>query len=131
MNTVYCYLGMIRKILKPFILMGITLFLLALLLPNISYTDWTTIVFAAIVFTLVNKVVKPIIKLLTLPINFLTLGLFSVLVNAGLLMLCLWLVPGFVIEPMTLFGVSFGKFMTLIITSALIGLTQSAVSIVL
>ena len=122
---------MIKKILKPFIIMGITLALLSWLMPNVSATDWTTIVFGAIVFTLVNRLIKPILKLLTLPITFITLGLFSVVLNVGLLMLCLWLVPGFTIQPLTLFDISLGQIGTLVIMSMLIGLTQSAVGIFL
>jgi len=120
---------MIKKTLNPFINTGITLVLLAWLLPNVTVTDWTTIVFAAIVFTLINRLVKPIIKLLTLPINFITLGLFSVVINIGMLMLALWLVPGFVVTPLTIMGVTLGQFATLAVMSVLLALTQSLVAV--
>jgi putative membrane protein len=120
---------MIKKFLRPFLVTGLTLALLAWLLPNISVTDWTTIVVAAVVFTLVNLIVKPVLKLLTLPINILTLGIFSVFLNIGLLMLSLWLVPGFVVTPLTIGGVQLTQFMTLIVLSILIGLGQSVVGI--
>lgn len=120
---------MIKKTLNPFINTGITLVLLAWLLPNVTVTDWTTIVFAAIVFTLINRLVKPIIKLLTLPINFITLGLFSVAINIGMLMLALWLVPGFVVAPLTIMGVTLGQLATLAVMSVLLALTQSLVAV--
>ena len=120
---------MIKKTLNPFINTGITLVLLAWLLPNVTVTDWTTIVFAAIVFTLINRLVKPIIKLLTLPINFITLGLFSVVINIGMLMLALWLVPGFVVAPLTIMGVTLGQFATLAVMSVMLAMTQSLVAI--
>jgi putative membrane protein len=53
---------------------------------------------AAGIFGLVNAVIRPIVLLLTLPINLLTLGLFTLVVNAAMLMLVSELVPGFVIE---------------------------------
>ncbi|MFH5821610.1 phage holin family protein [Georgenia sp. AZ-5] len=45
----------------------------------------------ALVFTLVNMVVRPIVKLLSLPLYILTLGLFSLVVNALMLMLTGWI----------------------------------------
>jgi putative membrane protein len=44
-----------------------------------------------LVFGAVNAVVKPIISLLALPITCLTLGLFTIIINAGMLMLTVWL----------------------------------------
>jgi putative membrane protein len=46
----------------------------------------------------VNAVIRPVVLILTLPINLLTLGLFTLVVNAAMLMLVSELVPGFVIE---------------------------------
>jgi putative membrane protein len=52
----------------------------------------------------VNAVIRPVVLVLTLPINLLTLGLFTLVVNAAMLMLVSALVPGFVIES---FGAAF------------------------
>lgn len=49
--------------------------------------DFGTILIVAVVFGLVNALVRPIAKLLTLPINFLTLGLFTFVLNGLMLML--------------------------------------------
>jgi len=56
-------------------------------------TTTTVIVFlvVALVFGIVNAVVKPIVKLLALPLYVLTLGLFTVIVNAAMLWLTSWL----------------------------------------
>jgi putative membrane protein len=56
---------------------------------------WPTAVIAAFVLGLVNAVVKPVVKLLTLPITCLTLGIFLLVINAGMLYLVDWIVPGF------------------------------------
>jgi putative membrane protein len=52
------------------------------------------LIFAAIVFGLVNALVKPLLVFLSLPITFLTLGLFLLVINALMLMLTAALVPG-------------------------------------
>lgn len=53
---------------------------------------------AVLVLGLVNTFIRPIIKILTFPINFMTLGLFSLVINALLLMLVGKLVDGIVIQ---------------------------------
>ena len=53
---------------------------------------------AAGIFGVVNAVIRPVVLVLTLPINLLTLGLFTLVVNAAMLMLVSALVTGFVIE---------------------------------
>ncbi|MBU0576284.1 phage holin family protein [Patescibacteria group bacterium] len=113
------------KLLKPLINSGLALFLLAYFLPTVSFMDWTTLILAAFVLTLLNKIIRPILKILFLPINIVTLGLFSVVLNVALLWLVTYLVPGFHIEAMALFGVEFNEFFSLLIVSALIGLFQS------
>ena len=56
-------------------------------------TATTVIVFivVALVFGIVNAVVKPVVKLLSLPLYILTLGLFTLVVNAAMLWLVAWL----------------------------------------
>lgn len=62
------------------------------LLPNIDFTgDIPQLLLLAIVAGLVNGLVKPIVRLLSLPVRMATLGLFSFVINAGLLLLIAWL----------------------------------------
>jgi len=56
---------------------------------------WPTAIIAGVVFYLINVVVKPVIKILTLPINLLTLGLFSIVINAVAFWFVGYLVAGF------------------------------------
>ena len=56
---------------------------------------WPTAVLAAAVLGVVNAVVRPIAKLLAFPITFITLGLFSLVINAGMLYIVAAVVPGF------------------------------------
>ena len=55
---------------------------------------WPAAVIAALVLAVVNAIVKPIVSFFSLPITFLTLGLFSLVINAGMLYLVAWVVDG-------------------------------------
>ncbi|MFD8978330.1 phage holin family protein [Streptomyces sp. NPDC059564] len=54
-----------------------------------------TLILVALVFGLVNLIVKPVVKLLSFPLFVLTLGLFTLVVNALMLMLTSWLAKQF------------------------------------
>jgi putative membrane protein len=53
----------------------------------------TVILLMGLIFSLVNSVVKPFVTLLSLPFILLTLGLFTLVVNASMVGLAVWLVP--------------------------------------
>ncbi|MGE4547546.1 MAG: phage holin family protein, partial [Desulfurella sp.] len=53
---------------------------------------------ASLVIGLLNTFIRPFIILLTLPINILTLGLFTLIINAMLFYLASYIVKGFVVE---------------------------------
>jgi putative membrane protein len=55
---------------------------------------WPSAVIAAVVLAVVNAVVKPIVKVLSFPVTILTLGLFSLVISAGMLYLVAWVVDG-------------------------------------
>lgn len=85
-------------VLIRFLVNAAAIWLTAFLLDGISLaaadsTQGELIVLAvvALVFTLVNMVIRPVVKLLSLPLYILTLGLFSLVVNALMLMLTGWL----------------------------------------
>ncbi|MBD3279388.1 MAG: phage holin family protein [Candidatus Pacebacteria bacterium] len=115
------------KILKPILISGLTIVILAWALPTVSYLNWTSLILASIVLTLLQKIAKPVLKLLFLPINIVTLGLFSLVINVALLWLATYLVPGFQIQPMTIFGLELNFFFSLLLVSFLISLLQSAI----
>jgi putative membrane protein len=77
------------------VIAAVSLGLAARLIPGIYVRDWTTLFLAAFLLGVVNAVVKPILVLLTLPITLVTLGLFLLIVNAAMLGLVAWLLPGF------------------------------------
>ena len=69
----------------------------AYLIPGVTVNLLGAIVLA-VVLALINVFLKPLITLLTLPINIVTLGLFSLVVNALLIMLAAMIVPGFAVD---------------------------------
>jgi putative membrane protein len=65
------------------------------LLSGLSFDSTTKLIVAAIVLGVVNAFVRPLAFILTLPITIVTLGLFLLVLNAAMVGLVAWLVPGF------------------------------------
>lgn len=76
----------------------LTLFVVSYILPGFEVSSLTSALVASVVIGVVNTFVKPILKLITLPLTFLTLGLWSFVVNVLLLMAIASIVPGFAIS---------------------------------
>lgn len=66
----------------------------AMIIPGASIGLGGAII-AAIVLAVLNVLIKPLLILLTLPINILTLGLFTIVINAIIIYLVAAIVPGF------------------------------------
>lgn len=74
---------------------AVALFVAAYLVPGIEITENAGgLLLVAIVFGLVNALIKPVVSILTCPINVLTLGLFTLVINALMLMLTARLTDG-------------------------------------
>ncbi len=67
-------------------------------IPGIKIQSIGIGILAAGFFGIVNAVIRPVVLVLTLPINLLTLGLFTLVINAAMLKLVAEVVPGFAIE---------------------------------
>lgn len=65
------------------------------IVPSIQFSGPGTLLAAALLLGFVNAVVRPIVVVLTLPITIVTLGVFLLVVNAAMLGLVAWLLPGF------------------------------------
>ena len=61
---------------------------------GVSIDTPATLIFAGILLGIVNSVVRPIAILLTLPMTIVTLGLFLLVINAGMVALVAWMLPG-------------------------------------
>jgi len=71
------------------------LWVAAILVEGIRYDDFWKLALAALVFGVVNLVVRPLVILLALPAVILTLGIALLAINALMLVLTDWIVPGF------------------------------------
>ncbi len=69
----------------------------ASLLPGVAFTGLLPLFLATIVLGIINTLIRPLVMLVTLPINVLTLGLFGLVVNALFVMLAAQVVDGFTI----------------------------------
>jgi putative membrane protein len=71
---------------------------LSQVLPGFHVTGWGPAILGAVILAVVNTIVKPILFVLTLPLTIVTLGLFLIVLNAIMLRLTAWLVPGIAID---------------------------------
>lgn len=83
------------RILLHFAIITLTFLLLANVVPGFAVKSWQAAAVAALVFGLVNAILGPILTIVSLPLIILTLGLFWFVVNALLLILVGFIVPGF------------------------------------
>jgi putative membrane protein len=94
-----CHNAVVKNFLIRVVLNGIALWVAALIVDGVSLGEGTdstaknvlTIVFVALIFGLLNAIVKPIARLLSLPFILFTLGLFLIVVNAFMLQLLEWI----------------------------------------
>lgn len=87
---------MIRLVIR-WVLFALALLFTAWIVPGISFASFQTALLAAFVMGLVNIFIRPIILIFTLPLNLLTLGLFTFVINALMLWLVAKIVIGFTI----------------------------------
>jgi putative membrane protein len=87
--------GIMRGILVRWLILTLAVLSAAYLLNGIEVRDFLSAFLAAAVLGILNAVFRPILILLTLPLNILTLGLFTFVINAFLLKLASGVIPGF------------------------------------
>lgn len=78
-----------------FLITAVALWAIAVYVPGFAIDGWIWAAVAAIIFGLVNAIVGPILKLISLPLTIVTLGLFTIVINWALFALTVWLAPGF------------------------------------
>lgn len=83
------------KFFLRWLLAAVALLAIANLVPGIELTGWYAAIITVAILGLVNAIIRPVIVLFTLPINILTLGLFSFVINALLIWFVSTIVEGF------------------------------------
>lgn len=74
---------------------ALAFYVTAFLIQGMTIANWQTLLVVSIVWGILTVILRPILIFLTLPITILTLGLFTFVINALLLMLMGTIVPGF------------------------------------
>ena len=81
-----------------FFLSGVAVLLTSYLLNGVHVRDYWYALLTAAVLSLANVIVRPILILLTIPITFITLGLFLLVINALIILLVDYFTPGFSVD---------------------------------
>lgn len=90
----FWYMSLIISFIANMISVGIS----AYLLPGVNVTSLSALFWTVLVMSIVNTLIKPILIIITLPINVLTLGLFSLIINAILILIVDYFVAGFSVD---------------------------------
>lgn len=101
-------------IIKLFI-SSIVVFSLSFFLPGVHVTSIVAALWVAIVLGLLNTFLKPVLVFLTIPVTLFTLGLFLLVINAMIVLICDYFIPEFQVDG----------FITALMFSVLLSLSQS------
>lgn len=106
--------------IKKLLLESIAVLVVAWIMPRVTINPWYVAVIVAVVLGLINAFIRPLVKLIALPITVLTLGLFSLVINAAMVLLCAKIVPGF----------ETGGFLSALLFSILLSIVSWAINLV-
>ena len=112
------------KLISRIIINALVIFITAFLLSGFTFSGSIfSLIMVGIVFGLVNAIIRPMVKLLTLPINVVTLGLFTLVINTLMLMLTVWFSGSLALE-----GGIFQSFVTAFIGAIIISVISTILS---
>ncbi len=77
------------------VLFALLIMAIAFFIPGITISGFISAMIVVVIMSLINLLVRPIVEFISLPLNFITLGLFSLIVNALLFLLIAKFSPGF------------------------------------
>ena len=80
------------------LLSALAVVILSKILPGVSVASYGIAILVAIVLSLLNFIVKPLLIILTLPVTILTLGLFLLIINALIILMADGLISGFAVD---------------------------------
>ncbi len=86
-----------NKIIK-WIFSAIIISFIAWIIPGITISNFFSALIVVLVISLINTFLRPFVEFISMPINFLTLGLFGLIINALLFLLAGKIAPGFEVE---------------------------------
>ena len=86
------------NIFIKWILLALLIMAIAWIIPGITISGFISAMIVVVIMSIVNLLIRPLVQFISLPLNFLTLGLFSLVVNALLFLLIAKFSPGFTID---------------------------------
>jgi putative membrane protein len=86
------------NILARWLINALVIFVAAYVLVGVHVSNFTAALAAALVLGIINVTIRPLLLLLTLPISLLSLGLFTFVINACMILLSAKIVPGFTVD---------------------------------
>jgi len=108
---------MLKKLIVLLLINAVSLWAIDYIFAGISI-PLAALLVMTVIMTLINLIVKPILKLISAPINMVSFGLFSVLVDAVILYFVFQFVP----------GAYFNNIITLLLASIVLGVINSVLS---
>lgn len=85
---------MIRRFLLKILFNGLALYIIAILVPGISFRgNWESYLLAGFIFAVINSLIKPVLKLISFPFLALSFGLFSIVINMAMLWILTQAIP--------------------------------------
>lgn len=117
------------RLILRILINAVGLWVTSLILPSFALSDDILgVLIVAVIFGVVNALIRPIVKLLSLPLTVITLGLFTFVINALMLLLTAWLAGDFLsLEGDGLID----RLLTALIASIIISLVSTALSWIL
>jgi len=101
------------KTILRLLLSAVAVVVLAKVLPGVSVDSYTTAIIVAVVLSVLNFLVKPVLVILTLPVTIITFGLFLVIINAIIILLVDYFISGFTVNGM-LWAIVFSLLLSLL-----------------
>ncbi len=111
------------EILMNLLIYSVAVYATAQVLPGVTLNSFSTAIVVTIILGLVNTFIKPIFLLLTLPVSIITLGLFTFVINALMVIIVDMLITGFEVRDFW-WALAFSLVLSLV-TSVLFSLTKA------
>jgi len=77
---------------------AVAFYVTAYLVPGVQIAGWSSLLVVSVVWGILAMLIRPLLILLTLPVNLMTLGLFTLVINGVLVLMTAKLVEGFEVE---------------------------------
>ena len=86
------------SLILRWVLFALAIMFIGWLIPGIGVANFVAALIMTAVIALVNIFIRPLVEFISMPVNYLTLGLFGLVINALLFMLAGYFVPGITID---------------------------------